>query len=148
MKLGKTEKQRQLWLIQIQALNGQDWRLNMNIDSIEQAIKTGLSFYSTVLSPEFASDNQDPNHSIKINLVREALALKAEAESENIAWETAVFMMSVYKSRKTYSRNDEDDYVFNLLMFKMGNELGISVALSFAPNVMAIAKLYNNKELY
>lgn len=120
----------------------------MNIDLIEQTIKSSLSFYSTVSSPEFASDNQDPNHSIKLNMVREALALKAEAESENIAWETAVFMMSVYKSRKTYSRSDEDDYVFNLLMFKMGNELGISINLSFAPNIMAIAKLYNNKELY
>lgn len=120
----------------------------MNIDLIEQTIRESLSFYSTVLSPEFASDNQDPNHSIKLNLVREALALKAEAESENIAWETAVLMMDVYKARKTYSRSDEDDYVFSLLMLKMGNELGISVVLSFAPNVISIAKLYNNKELY
>jgi hypothetical protein len=119
----------------------------MNIDLIEQTIKSSLSFYSTVLSPEFASDGQDPNHSIKINLVREALALKAEAESENIAWETAVLMMDIYKA-KIYSRSDEDDFLFSLLMFKMGNELGISVVLSFAPNVISIAKLYNNKELY
>jgi hypothetical protein len=120
----------------------------MNIDLIEQTIKSSLSFYSTVLSPEFASDGQDPNHSIKINLVREALALKAEAESENIAWETAVLMMDVYKAKIAYSRSDEDDFLFSLLMFKIGNELGISVVLSFAPNIMAIAKLYNNKELY
>ena len=120
----------------------------MNIDLIEQTIKTGLSFYDTVLSPEFAWDNQDPNHSIKQNLVREALALKAEAESENIAWETAVFMMNAYKARKTYCRSDEDDYVFNLLMLKMGKEIGIDINLDFAPSIMAIAKLYNNKELY
>ena len=119
----------------------------MNVDLIEQTIKTGLSFYSTVLSPEFASNSQDPNHSIKLNLVREALALKAEAESENIAWETAVLMMDIYKA-KIYSRSDEDDFLFSLLMFKMGNELGISVVLSFAPNVISIAKLYNNKELF
>ena len=119
----------------------------MNIDLIEQTIKTGLSFYDTVLSPEFTWDNQDPNHSIKLNMVREALALKAEAESENIAWETAVFMMSVYKA-KTYCRSDEDDYVFNLLILKIGKELGICINLSFALNVIAIAKLYNNKELY
>lgn len=119
----------------------------MNIDLVEQTIKTGLSFYDTVLSPKFTWDNQDPNHSIKLNMVREALALKAEAESENIAWETAVFMMNVYKA-KTYCRSDEDDYVFNLLMLKIGKELGISINLSFAPNVISIAKLYNNKELY
>jgi hypothetical protein len=116
----------------------------MNIDLIEQTIKSSLSFYSTVLSPEFASDGQDPNHSIKINLVREALALKAEAESENIAWETAVLMMDVYKAKIAYSRSDEDDFLFSLLMFKIGNELGISVVLSFAPNIMAIAKLYQD----
>jgi hypothetical protein len=120
----------------------------MNIDLIEQTIRESPSFYSTVLSPEFASDSQDPNHSIKINLVREALALKAEAESENIAWETAVLMMDVYKAKLTYSKSDEDDFLFSLLMLKMGNELGISVVLSFAPNVISIAKLYNNKELY
>jgi hypothetical protein len=120
----------------------------MNIDLIEQTIRESPSFYNTVLSPEFASDSQDPNHSIKINLVREALALKAEAESEEVEWETAVLMMDVYKSRLTYSKSDEDDFLFSLLMLKMGNELGISINLSFAPNVMAIAKLYNNKELY
>jgi hypothetical protein len=81
-------------------------------------------------------------------LVREALALKAEAESEKVAWETAVLMMDVYKSQLTYSKSDEDDFLFSLLMFKMGNELGISINLSFAPNIMAIAKLYNNKELF
>jgi len=120
----------------------------MNIDLIEQTIKTGLSFYDTVLSPGFTSDSQDPNHSIKLNMVREVLMLKAEAESENIAWETAVLMMNVYKARKTYSRNDEDDYFFSLLMFKMGNELGISINLSFSLNVISIAKLYNKMELF
>jgi len=129
-------------------LNEQDWKLNMNIDLIEQTIKTGLSFYDTVLSPGFTSDSQDPNHSIKLNMVREVLMLKAEAESENIAWETAVLMMNVYKARKTYSRNDEDDYFFSLLMFKMGNELGISINLSFSLNVISIAKLYNKMELF
>lgn len=129
-------------------MNEQDWKLNMNIDLIEQTIKTGLSFYDTVLSPGFTSDSQDPNHSIKLNMVREVLMLKAEAESENIAWETAVLMMNVYKARKTYSRNDEDDYFFSLLMFKMGNELGISINLSFSLNVISIAKLYNKMELF
>lgn len=120
----------------------------MNIDLIEQTIRESLSFYSAVLSPEFAWDNQDPNHSIKQNLVREALALKAEAESENIAWETAVLMMNVYKARKTYSRSDEDDFLFSLLMLKIQKELRIDINLDFAPNIISIAKLYNNKELY
>jgi hypothetical protein len=120
----------------------------MNTDLIMDSIKSNLSFYDEMLKPAFLSNKEDPNYSVKLNMVRQALALKAEAESEKLNWDSAKLMLSMYSVKQAYCKNADDEYMFSLLTFKLGQELNIEINLAFAFAIKEIGSIYNRREMW